>query len=301
MDLPLISIGIPVVKANFLNEAIYCALEQTYSNIEIVILNNAKGNLIREQIENIVTSFKSEKIYYYKNETQLPIIENWNKLLTLVKGEYFSLLCDDDKWDKRFLMEIFKLTAKYPNANVFHSRALIVNDQGQHIRLTPMCNEYEDALDFIHERLKFLRAHYLSDFVVKMSAMRKIKGFTQISTGWGSDDLTWTKLAVDHGIIYTPQILFYYRESNINISNTDGLKTKISGLSQFIILLNELLVLMKPSDPDKIIQYNLILNEINVFRQKHIEMFWKKYLTIKLKSKTLSKLVFKIIRNKVTK
>jgi glycosyltransferase involved in cell wall biosynthesis len=296
VNYPLFSIGIPVIKADFLAEAIECALEQTYSNTEIIILNNAKHNSVKLQIENIVKAFSSSKILYYTNNEQLPIIENWNKVLSYSNGEYFSLLCDDDKWDKTFLDEIYKLTVKYSNTNVFHSRVAFINESNSITRLSPICNEYEDVLDFVHEKVKYFRAHFLSDFVVKTKALKDINGFIPITSGLGSDDLTWIDLALNDGVAYTSKVLFYYRESTINISNTTGFKLKVKALNEYVETLNVLMKTVSFADENKKTQLNLIIKEIARFKEMHMHMYWRKYFEFRLKNIFIGNLMFKILK-----
>ena len=160
---PLVSIGLPVVKKEFLEQAIKCCLNQTYNNTDIIILNNALTKTLGDDIESIVFSFDSNKIKYYRNQEQIPIVENWNKVLSLSTGEYFSLLSDDDFWDERFIETMIGLAAKYPQVSVFHTRPVIINDLGKMIRIAQACPEYEDVLDFIYCRIAKGREQFLSD------------------------------------------------------------------------------------------------------------------------------------------
>ena len=101
-NFPLISIGIPVIRSQYLEEAFKCALDQTYKNFEIILLNNASNQTVKEEIKNISIKYSSNKIKYYENEIQIPIIQNWNKVLEYSKGDFFAILCDDDKWSPFF-------------------------------------------------------------------------------------------------------------------------------------------------------------------------------------------------------
>ena len=80
----LVSVGIPVVKSNFLLTTIESCQKQTYKNLEILILNNASTKEKGDEIESIVNGFNDNRIKYYRNEIQLPMIENWNCVLSLI-------------------------------------------------------------------------------------------------------------------------------------------------------------------------------------------------------------------------
>ena len=60
---PLVSIVIPVYNgSNFLQEAILSAINQTYSNIEILVINDGSND--DNKTENIARKF-GNKIRYY--------------------------------------------------------------------------------------------------------------------------------------------------------------------------------------------------------------------------------------------
>ncbi len=226
-DFPLITIGIPIVKSDYLLDTLKLALSQTYSNLEIVILNNAPTNERRDKIRDVVKKTADPRILYHENEAQLPIIENWNKTFSLARGEFFAILCDDDNWDKEFISKLYLLSIKYPDCNVFHSRTAIINEHNKIIRIAPLCNEFEDVLDFMWHRLKGYREQFLSDFLVKTNALKLLGGFFALPGAWGSDDITWYGLAKNNGIAFSSDILFYYRENEQSVTNTMSLKSKI--------------------------------------------------------------------------
>jgi len=230
-----VSIGIPVVKTKFLKNAIESCIFQSYTNIEIIILNNAYSLELQDEIEEILKGYSDERIRYYRNDVQLPMIQNWNRVFSFAKGEFFSLLCDDDKWDFTFIEKMIVLSDKYPNTNLFHSRVLILeNDNINNSQISPLCNEYEDCLDFIYHRLKGFRLQYLSDFMVRTSKLYDLGGFTYLPDGWGSDDITWFKLAKNGGVAYCQEVLFTYNNNDINTSNSKEFKNKFESIDLYM-------------------------------------------------------------------
>ena len=63
MNKSLVTIAIPAYKVEFLKEAISSALNQTYSNIELVIIDDNSP----ENIDSIIKEFNDSRIHYYKN------------------------------------------------------------------------------------------------------------------------------------------------------------------------------------------------------------------------------------------
>ncbi|MHB8129584.1 MAG: glycosyltransferase family 2 protein [Mobilitalea sp.] len=95
MTQPLISIIIPVYNgSNFLREAIDSALDQTYENCEIVVINDGSND--NGATEDIARSY-GEKIRYYKKENG-GVATALNMGIREMKGEYFSWLSHDDMY-----------------------------------------------------------------------------------------------------------------------------------------------------------------------------------------------------------
>ena len=92
---PLVSIIIPVYNgADFLTQAIDSALSQTYSNIEVIVVND--GSTDGGATESIALSY-GEKIRYFHKENG-GVSTALNLGISVMKGEYFSWLSHDDKY-----------------------------------------------------------------------------------------------------------------------------------------------------------------------------------------------------------
>lgn len=227
------TIAIPVTKPQYFGKTLQSALSQVYNNYEVIILNNASNIQTKTEIKKIVKSFNDNKIRYYENDYQIPIVRNWNKCLELSKGEYFHLLSDDDLIEKEFLEKMDEKIDKYPDVSIFHCRTKIIDENGQLIRFAPSCPEWESCVDFIWHRFNEYRIHMLSDFIAKTDELKKISGFVDFPLAFGSDDATWFKLAEVNGIVYCQDTLFNYRNSNSTYSNNYNLENALMSTVMF--------------------------------------------------------------------
>jgi glycosyltransferase involved in cell wall biosynthesis len=90
---PLVSIVIPLYNgSNYLSEAINCALNQTYSNIEIIVIND--GSKDDGAGREVALSF-GDKIRYFEQENG-GVSTALNNGISKMEGEYFSWLSHDD-------------------------------------------------------------------------------------------------------------------------------------------------------------------------------------------------------------
>lgn len=90
---PQLSVILPAYNAqSFIKEAIASVLNQTYSNFELIVIND--GSI--DCTEEIILSFKDPRIKYIKNETNLKLIKTLNKGVDLAIGEYIARMDADD-------------------------------------------------------------------------------------------------------------------------------------------------------------------------------------------------------------
>ncbi len=268
--MPTVSIGLPVVKDQFVKSAIEGALGQTYGDFEIIVLNNARDHEVKKRIFSIVDGFTDPRIKYAENSFQLPMIPNWNETLKNAQGEFFSLLSDDDRWAPSYLEEMLRLAAKYPKTNIFHCRMVVIDEHDNPIDLAPLFPEHQDYLDFIYHRIKGYSKFTLSDFLLRTEALRRIGGFVEMLDGWGSDDITWFHLGVDGGISYSPEPLYYYRENSFNVSNAKGIKNKYRSINTYVNYVKKIIASDTRSCPEfRTFKRNLVLQQLEIYRKKN--------------------------------
>lgn len=99
---PKVSIIIPVYNgANFLHQAITSALNQSYDNIEILVIDDGSSDM--GATRRIAESFGSRILYYYKDNGGVASALNFG--IEKMSGDYVSWLSHDDLYDKRKVAE----------------------------------------------------------------------------------------------------------------------------------------------------------------------------------------------------
>ena len=90
---PLVSIVIPTYnRAHVLAYAVRSVLDQTYTNLELIIVDDNSPDNTRA----VVDSFKDERIRYVKNEPNLKLPRTLNKGFSLAKGSFLTWTSDDN-------------------------------------------------------------------------------------------------------------------------------------------------------------------------------------------------------------
>lgn len=94
---PLVSVIIPYYNhRSFVKEAIYSVLEQSYSNIELIVIDDGSSDDGFEIIEEL--NFNNEFSFIRKENTGLTKTLNYG--LSLISGDYICVLASDDIWAK---------------------------------------------------------------------------------------------------------------------------------------------------------------------------------------------------------
>jgi glycosyltransferase involved in cell wall biosynthesis len=130
MSAPLVSICIPTYNyAHYLREAISSCLNQSYERIEVVITDDASTDNSRE----VIGSFDDPRIRFVANPVRLGLVENWNKTLSLARGEVVKFLFADDCLEENVLERMVAALDK-PGVNLVFCSARIIDAQGNHTR-----------------------------------------------------------------------------------------------------------------------------------------------------------------------
>ncbi len=133
---PLVSIIIPVYNgSNYLKEAIESALDQTYKNIEIIVVND--GSTDEGKTEEIAFSYGDRITYLVKSNGGSSSALNYG--IKHMKGEWFSWLSHDDLYYKNKveceIEAVRSITEDYSDEKyIFFSAYDLINEAGKFIR-----------------------------------------------------------------------------------------------------------------------------------------------------------------------
>lgn len=207
---------LPAYKAKFLKEAIDSILGQTYTEFELIIVNDASP----EDLDAIVNGYIDKRIVYYKNETNIggsDLIAQWNLCLAHAKGEYVVLASDDDIYSPEYLENMDILIKKYPQVNVFRPRVKRIDRKGKILNIDGYAGEHLSQLEYFYLWSIGNINSGIPFFIFKRSSLIAIGGFVNYPLAWFSDDATVMKLA-DNGIAICNKTLFTFRLANESIS-----------------------------------------------------------------------------------
>jgi glycosyltransferase involved in cell wall biosynthesis len=98
----LVSILIPVYnREKLIQETIESALSQTYSNIEVIVVDNCSTDNTFSLLKKY--SAKDNRLKVYQNDSNIGPVRNWRKALDLATGTFAKILWSDDLITKDFV------------------------------------------------------------------------------------------------------------------------------------------------------------------------------------------------------
>lgn len=113
-NLPKVSIGLPVYNGeNFLDKKLKSISEQTFSNYELIISDNASTDATSIICKKFAD--KDSRVRYIRQENNLGAWENYNFLLKEAKGDYFLWSAVDDIMSPTFLEKTLKVLISNKN------------------------------------------------------------------------------------------------------------------------------------------------------------------------------------------
>ena len=214
--LPLVSILIPTYnRPEYLQHAIASAVNQTYSNIEIIICDDGSNPEIKAIVD------KYPYIKYFKNETNLGHTKNYTKCFDLASGEFIAYLMDDDDFHHQkidIMIGIF-LNNSNQNISLITSKRNLIDKDGALlpdsfntpiVPQTTLINGIE-AGDFMLKNI-FNFIGEPTTPIFRKSDIQDIFYFMEREYKVCSDMVTWLKLLSKGNLVYITDPLSSFRQ-----------------------------------------------------------------------------------------
>ena len=125
----LVSIIIPYFKdPSNIENAVKSALSQTYTKLEIIIINDENNICSRKILKNLEK--KSTKIKIYSTTKRSGVAKARNLGIKKAKGDLIAFLDSDDLWKKIKIKEQIKQLKKF-KADICYTNYLAINENNR--------------------------------------------------------------------------------------------------------------------------------------------------------------------------
>ena len=235
----LISVLLPVYNHDkYVQQAINSIINQTYQNIELIIINDGSTDNSVKKINELKKICKNRfSNFIFKTQKNKRICYTENKLLSLANGKYCFFIDADDIAKPNAIYELHKYLAKHKNYVLAVGDNEFIDENSKIFYLTTHRNRtYNIKSGFYKTRAQSLarirddvnfnsrefgtyssivRENYiLNGFLIRTSALRKIGGFNLKASIW--DTYLMLQLSKYYKFKFINKVLYSYRCHSLN-------------------------------------------------------------------------------------
>ena len=214
---PLVSVVISVYNENplYLKEAIRSVLEQTYRNLEIIIIDDGSND--RACLEVLDKAQRMDaRVTVVHNQENAGLTKSLNAGLEMAKGKYLARMDSDDISEKNRIEEGVNYLEKYTSVTVAVTR-ICEAVSGKQLRI--MGEQHFSQVTAV--RFLFRNAGVVHPTaMIRMDFLKKHNIRYNEKYRYAQDYALWTDIVFKGGIIRTmPKVLVRYRIHNNQITN----------------------------------------------------------------------------------
>jgi len=271
----LVSVIIPNYNhAVYLEKRIYSVLNQTYQDIEIIILDDNSTDNSQEVIEQFRQHPKvSHVVINAKNSGTT--FKQWKKGIELAKGEWIWIAESDDWCEPTLLEELIKPAIQNPELVIAFCQSLLFSPEGKIFYNTSAAylTEIVDGPEFV--RTKMLGVNHI---INASTAIFRKSAYTQVSDGYEQmkycgDWLFWVHICLQGKVFISGKILNYYLRHENNVATMAVKKGYdfLEGNKIFDFIMKSVKVSPQEKEVALNIRLNMYLDRKNLFLNEKIQ------------------------------
>lgn len=313
---PLVTVCIPAYNhEKYISYAIESVLNQTYKNIELIIINDGSKDNTSEIIKRYIEKFQKRFIRFeYRDRKNKGLPKTLNECLEWAKGKYFTGIASDDVMLPEKVEVLVNALESNPNCGIAFGDAFFINEKGEKILLhykgkdlvKEVCKDgkinsflefycNDRNLDYRNPAIfgsyqSLIIGNYLPamSYVVKTDLLRKVGGWSEdnIIEDWDM----WLKISKVAKFLFVDKPVALYRIHNTNTVILEKKKIKIYHIKlierekEYLRNLNKefffkvytnYLILCIKCDKKKFISEILSIKEIKFIKYFVLELFKK--------------------------
>lgn len=200
-----VSVVIPVYNSDqFIKECLDSVINQTYKNIEIIVVDDCSS----DNSVKIIKSINDKRIKLIRLKHNVGVATARNKGIEIATGDYLCFLDSDDYW---YLDKIEKQLKFIKDRSFIYSKYIYLRKNGKHIAKVPKSLTYNELLKN--------SAIFTSTVMLNMKHLTK-EDIYMPNIKIGQDYGAWYKILKKVNIAYgMDQVLAVYRVGNKSLSS----------------------------------------------------------------------------------
>lgn len=211
---PLVSVVIPCYNhENFVQDSIQSVIDQTYDNIELIVIDDGSSDNSVSKIREMITVCEQRFIRFeFRNRANVGLSATLNEALEWCTGEFYSLIASDDTMIKEktniqvnFLKNNKNFVAVFGGMNLINEKNKILESRVGIFRLY----DFEEILLHKHDIPAPTQ-------MIRLETIKKVGGYNPEI--FIEDWYMWLKISKIGKLCVLPIVLSNYRSHNNNSS-----------------------------------------------------------------------------------
>ncbi len=175
--LPFVSVCIPSYNyAQYIAGAIDSVLGQTYWNFELVIVDDGSTDGTAQIVQDYEA--RCGLIRFYRNETNLGMVKNWNRCLEIARGDFIKVMGADDLLEPTCIEKSVNVLVANPAVTLVACARTLIDERGKASRTSSYSSTFTitQGLDVIQRC--FFTANWIGEPVATMFRKKNaLRGF----------------------------------------------------------------------------------------------------------------------------
>ena len=203
---PRFSIIVPLYnKADYVRKALESILTQSYTNYEVVIIDDESTDNSLSIVNDFVKTVESGK-WKVESQPNSGVAAARNNGVAKSKGEFVCFLDADDWWEPTWLEEMDRLIREYPDAGLYATNYVYYKPGKTHVALNL-------ERGYINYPEAYLQSGSMPVTSITTCMPRKVfdeMGGFPVGIKLGEDFLLWAKTALHYKVAFCEKPLAYY-------------------------------------------------------------------------------------------
>jgi glycosyltransferase involved in cell wall biosynthesis len=226
MSSGLISIIMPVYNAEiYLRTAIDSVLNQTYSNFEFIILNDAST----DNSADVIKSYTDARIKYFEYSENEGYVVRLNQGIDYSKGEFVARMDSDDICSPNRLLKQVSFLSQRSEVVLCGTYFKLISSTGKEIG----SGKRYSSCNLIKFKLLFSNPICHPSVMFRRNVLEEVGLYDPLKKPAEDYDL-WTRIIKHHQIENLPEYLFYYRVHTSSVSHLHGSEQRKKAFSSGI-------------------------------------------------------------------
>lgn len=247
-----VTIAVPLYRRFHYLPGVLASLDaQDLADVDILISDNGENG---PELRDLIDEHLNRPYRFRRNESSVSIGEHFNQLLEAARGEYFTLLSDDDEISDNFAARLSEAMDADPSIGLALPSVQVLDDEGAVVERVDGRNS--PPLLMSGEEFARLWCETEFDFVCFVTTMVRTRdalalgGYPRFEGGTKIDDSVALKNSFGKQVAYVPEAQFRYRVYETSTGLALPPERLASDIREFLRFLDRDPVLRRFSETD---------------------------------------------------